>query len=128
MQFESRIYVLDWQGGYLQIWRESEPFPRSAPLVDDGIIGWNHYIGCTGIRLFWFTDSLQPPIPSQFGMFEISFWWILSATLLLPLAWAAKTLARNHKRLAGICTTCGYDLRATPDRCPECGKVVEKII
>jgi hypothetical protein len=46
-------------------------------------------------------------------------WLVL--LVLLVLAWLFRTLAKRRSLSGGACANCGYDLRATPDRCPECG-------
>jgi hypothetical protein len=52
-------------------------------------------------------------------------WPIAAATAALPAARLATWLVRRHRsrRLSRQCRcpACGYDLRATPGRCPECG-------
>ncbi|MFI5382311.1 MAG: hypothetical protein ACHRHE_23695 [Tepidisphaerales bacterium] len=59
--------------------------------------------------------------------FVIPFWLVLPVVFLpatlLPLEWHIRSRRWRIEdlRRQGHCTSCGYDLRATPERCPECG-------
>lgn len=61
-----------------------------------------------------------------------SFPLYLPALLLCAAsALMAYRLLRQRRRLlrsrAGLCPTCGYDLRASPEKCPECGTPAGRI-
>jgi hypothetical protein len=54
--------------------------------------------------------------------------WLLTLLLATFPAWQLLNLPARRRRLrhaAGQCVVCGYDLRATPQRCPECGALAE---
>jgi hypothetical protein len=53
------------------------------------------------------------------------YWVFLVATGLLPAAWLFVRRRVNSRALSGLCADCGYDLRATPEQCPECGAVAD---
>jgi hypothetical protein len=71
------------------------------------------------------TPSNQPIPGFSFGSFiqaNISGGWALFVSLvLLSLCVLDVVMQRRRRRAAHLCQNCGYDLRATPDRCPECG-------
>jgi hypothetical protein len=48
-------------------------------------------------------------------------WLSLLLTGLLPILWLVGMIRRSRRVTQSLCPSCGYDLRATPDRCPECG-------
>jgi len=51
----------------------------------------------------------------------LSYWLIVLLTFILPTS----RLHFRKRHRPGLCPKCRYDLRATPDRCPECGTVVK---
>ena len=52
------------------------------------------------------------------GALYLPFWLMTAAT---ALAWMAFYRRSRKPHVMGHCPACGYDMRATPDRCPECG-------
>jgi hypothetical protein len=55
-------------------------------------------------------------------------WWVsfphaalVAILALLPAFRATSAMGKRRRAHHAVCTVCGYDLRATPNKCPECG-------
>jgi|SRR5580658_6735792 hypothetical protein len=89
--------------------------------------------GADGVPIYW-QCVMRPYYEERLGfrsggLYVLRFWsvplWLLAVLSLVP--WAVlKVNQRRNLRVAGSCRNCGYDLRATTERCPECGAVAIK--
>jgi len=52
---------------------------------------------------------------------EVPYWLLALITLSGPAALTIRSVRSRRRRLRGLCPRWGYDLRASPGRCPECG-------
>jgi hypothetical protein len=74
----------------------------------------------------WAGSVFGPNVPRsdrRYDWLVLPCWMAAALFALLP-AHQAYGLSRSRaarRASAGQCAKCGYDLRATPDRCPECG-------
>jgi hypothetical protein len=84
--------------------------------------------GQPDVRFAGFTYQREKPygyLPGQPESWRVPYGFVVALTALAPGAHALTAWRRRRARLkaagAGLCAACGYDLRASPDRCPECG-------
>jgi len=107
-----------WQSSFPQGWEHhaiSEP--EELPFRQD-----DHFIRQRRWGEFRFVG--EHLAGDRYREVEVPFWFAITLTALLPAAFAYRHARRRQllrRRERGRCIACGYDLRASPDVCPECG-------
>ena len=85
-------------------------FDVTAPHFIGNFLGFDAWI--------W---SWHKPVQS---IYNIDLWlpgWLLLVPLVVIALKLRASAIRRHRRKLGQCAACGYDLRASGERCPECG-------
>jgi hypothetical protein len=76
-----------------------------------------------GYKVF---ENSAKPARIDYSMMAMAPGWIIAIVLLPNVLWLSRNIRSRRRLAAGNCPTCGYDVRATPDRCPECGTIPTK--
>jgi hypothetical protein len=128
-----REWTLEWDVSKYQVFLDRLPSTRRKPTIGAQKDFWNFALADSGpnsgyVRvqgpngfLFFSFNSIDP-----MRFVRVPLWFITALTATAPLiAWQRwrRSRRRRHHASGSLCVRCGYDLRATPDRCPECGTI-----
>lgn len=135
-----RMIILSSDHGELRCYRveksDNTPAPYPVEKSSDQDVGW-HYASTqpsTSARAkslwnrlgfgFRSNGTSEWGFISERWLLWIPHWFVCFLTMLVvgPLLFLRHKQGRiAARRAANLCNVCGYDLRASADRCPECG-------
>jgi hypothetical protein len=74
------------------------------------------------------TAAGQTPLTSQmtvhFSALVLPCWFLAIVLAILPMGVGRSAWTRHRRKRKGWCLACGYDIRMSSGRCPECGKEI----
>ena len=118
----------------------SDDWPqREYQRPEDETLGFAHYVGTAYSWPGHIYPNVNPLVTPRsdprwwrdnYNAWVVPHWALATLTGALPAWWLRRHPPRTwespparRRRARGLCPRCGYDLRATPERCPECGAV-----
>jgi hypothetical protein len=98
---------------------------RQIEFNADTAIPWDQFLPGSPAKSRKFLGFRHIAMNDMTFMRVIPLWF--TALVFALCAWPLVRLEVKGRRSrrwvrAGLCSGCGYDMRATPDRCPECGR------
>lgn len=117
-----RAVKLGWEVDHELIIRAHGPVGSGSPWMSwRGAKPTQTILERAGFQVVNSTSAPRPGMVTKDRALLVPWWAVFLVTLTTAIRWTFFRERRLYWPKVGRCAACGYDLRESRDRCPECG-------